>query len=282
MTSAARISPQEGTPTYDLTVRRMDFEFSDEVPEYWYGNDPFRTLLLAALSAGFPPGECFFIDSVRQFRDQISDPELKKAISAFIGQEAHHSKEHAGLNELMVRRGHAVNKIENEVARLMDKLRLKLSPAEQLAHTAAIEHFTALMSEQFLLHADELESMDPQMAKLWAWHAVEETEHKAVAFDVFKAVSGDEWIRIKQMLIGSVLFTLFSTRDFLSLLYASGHFWDARMWIRGMDHFWGRKGIFRRMIPSYLKYYRRDFHPSQHDSGAQLAKIKARYLNQTA
>lgn len=47
------------------------------------------------LSSLFPYGETFFVDSVRAVRDQISDPHLKKDISAFIGQEAMHAKEHA-------------------------------------------------------------------------------------------------------------------------------------------------------------------------------------------
>jgi len=89
MTAAAKIRNHH---EHDLKVRRMDFDFPDDIPDFWYGNDPFRTLLLATLSAGFPDGERFFIDSVRHYRDRITDPALQKAISAFIGQEGHHSK----------------------------------------------------------------------------------------------------------------------------------------------------------------------------------------------
>jgi len=41
-------------------------------------------------------------------------------------------------------------------------------------------------------------------------------------------------------------------------------------------------GRFRKMIPAYLDFYRRDFHPSQHDAGDQLARVKARYLGDKA
>lgn len=267
---------------YDLKVRRMDFSFDEDLPEFWYANDPYRTLLLASLSAGFPEGERFFIDSVRHFRDQIKDPALQKAISAFIGQEAHHSKEHEGLNALLRKRGYAVDKIDRGVGALMDVFRRRMSPERQLAHTVAIEHFTALMAEQFLLVGDELDSMDPRMATLWAWHAIEETEHKSVAFDVYKTVSDDEWIRLSQMALASVMFTLFSTRDFINLMRQSGQFGDIKMWLAGADHFWGRKGIFRKMIPGYLKFYRRDFHPDQVDSSALLEKIRQKYLGDRA
>ncbi len=282
MTAAAKLPATGASALYDLKVRRMDFDFPEDIPEFWYADDAFRTMLLSALSAGFPEGERFFIDSVRQFRDRISDPALQKAISAFIGQEAHHSKEHEGLNALLSKRGYSIDKIDKHIGRLMDGMRRRYSPERQLAHTAAIEHFTALMAEQYLMHEEELETMDPRMAKLWAWHAVEETEHKSVAFDVYKTVSNDEWTRLSQMAMASVLFMVFSTRDFMMLLKESGRMGDIKMWLQGLDHFWGRKGIFRRMIPGYLKYYRRDFHPSQHDSSAQIERIKRKYLGDKA
>lgn len=282
MTAAASIHPATSANAYDLKVRRMDFQFSDEIPEFWYDNNPVLTLLLAAMSGGFPEGERFFIDSVRHFRNQITDPSLQKAISAFIGQEAHHSKEHEVLNEFMEKRGYAISKIDRNVGKLMNFFRNNLSPERQLAHTAAIEHFTAILAEQYLLHANELAKMDPRMAAIWAWHAVEETEHKAVAFDVYKTLVDDEWVRISQMLVASVLFPLFSTVDLITLMRRSGRMTDLKMWVNAMDHFWGRKGIFRKMIPAYLQYYRRDFHPWQHDSRALVEAIKRQYLGDKA
>ena len=56
---------------------------------------------MTALSALFPEGEQFFVNSTRAVRN---DPKLlilsitKKEISAFIGQEAMHSKEHLAFN----------------------------------------------------------------------------------------------------------------------------------------------------------------------------------------
>ncbi|MDO8330606.1 MAG: metal-dependent hydrolase [Fluviicoccus sp.] len=281
MTAAAKIKniPEH---RHNLKVRRMDFEFSDDIPEFWYGNDPFRTLLMAAMSAGFPEGERFFIDSVRQFRDRITDPELQQAVSAFIGQEAHHSKEHDVLNTLMKKRGYNIGRIERGVRGAMKMFRTKFSPERQLAHTAAVEHFTALMSEQYLLNEEILSEFDPRMVTLWAWHAIEETEHKAVAFDVYKTIGGDEWTRLSAMAMASVLFVGFTSYDFYTLVRESGHAGDAKMWLKGLDYYWGRKGVFRKMIPAYLQYYRRDFHPWQHDSRAQVERIKQKYLGDKA
>ncbi|RZU38595.1 hypothetical protein EV700_2530 [Fluviicoccus keumensis] len=279
MTAAVRLQPPHA---HALKVRRMDFDFPDDIPEFWYGNDPFRTLLLSTLSAGFPEGERFFIDSVRHFRDRISDPELQKAISAFIGQEAHHSKEHDVLNRLMKQRGYNLGRIERSVTIGTQMFRERLSPERQLAHTAAVEHFTAIMAEGFMKDDSIFGDMDPRLAQLWAWHAIEETEHKAVAFDVFKQVSGDEWIRLSQMALTSAMFVGYTSYDFWRLMRDSGYGRDLGLWLKGMDYFWGRKGVFRKMIPGYLKYYRRDFHPWDHDSTSLVERIKRKYLGDKA
>ena len=129
-------------------VRRPQFAFSEanDMPRYWWDNDPAKTLLLAALSASFPPGERFFIDSVRHYQDQITDPELKKAIKGFIGQEAHHSREHELMNGFLQERGVDLARLEREILGFMNLMRKYLSPERQLAHTVAVEHFTALMA----------------------------------------------------------------------------------------------------------------------------------------
>ena len=285
MTAVAVKKQQAAAATpaaYDIKVRRMDFEFSDDIPEFWYGNDPFRTLLLAALSGGFPEGERFFIDSVRNFQDQVTDPELQQAIRAFIGQEGHHSKEHRELNAFLERKGYSISKIDRWVGKGMNMYRRRYSKERQLAQTAAVEHFTALLAEQYLLNSDELDQMDPRMAPIWAWHAIEESEHKNVAFDVYRATVNDEWIRRSQMALTSVMFVTFTTLDMIRLLRESGHAGDIKMWARGINYFWGFPGRFRKLIPGYLDYYRRDFHPSQHDNRALIEKARCRYLGSKA
>src|SRR5699024_3831627 len=126
-------------------------------------------------------------------------------------QEAHHSREHEVLNNFLQERKIDVHRLEREVQWFMDWMREKFTPERQLAHTVAVEHFTALMAEEFLLKYDALEEMDPRMAPVWAWHAVEESEHKAVAFDVYKAIGGSEFVRLSEMAMVSVMFPLFST-----------------------------------------------------------------------
>ncbi len=280
-----RIAPDTAMPAparqsaiADIKVRRMDFQFPDDIPEFWFADDPFRTLLLTALSGTFPQGERFFVDSVRAFQDQVHDPELRMAIRAFIGQEAHHSKEHVVLNDMMERKGYAMSKIDEFGRKGLGWLRKRLPPQRQLAMTCALEHFTAILADQLLENRQAfIDQMDPRVAKLWAWHAVEETEHKAVAFDVFRTTVDDEWIRRSQMAINTVTFISIASFHFVQLMRESGRARDLKMWAGGLNFLWGSPGIFRQLIPAYFAYYKRDFHPWQHDNREAVEKIRREY-----
>lgn len=256
-----------------ITVRRMDFEFSN-VPRYWADKDPHFTHLLNALSATFPEGERFFVHSVRHFQDRITDPVLKQQVSAFIGQEAMHAKEHSLYNEYARKHGIDLDFIENFVRKRIAFIKGKMSPERQLAITCALEHFTAILAEQMLTEPDIYENFDPSMIKLWLWHAVEESEHKGVAFDVYQDMVGDYRLRVHAMAITTFFFIMHTAWFQARLLKADGKLLDVRMWLKGLDRMWGRKGHFRKLIPSYLQYYLPDFHPWQHDSRAVLEKWK--------
>ena len=103
------LQPVRVTPHFP--VRRMDFTFG-RTPRYWWSGDPFMTHFMNNLSSLFPYGEKFFVDSVRAVRDQVRDRQLQKDISAFIGQEAMHSKEHAAYNEYAAEHGFDLRKLE--------------------------------------------------------------------------------------------------------------------------------------------------------------------------
>lgn len=279
--NAATQSPSASRTPRDVLpeVRRPGFAFREEVSNHWWGGDPVRTLLLSALSASFPPGEKLFIQSVRHYLDRIDDPELLDAVRRFVGQEAQHSKEHHAFNQFLEGRGVRVGEVEKTIAGLLDRLKSESTPEELLAHTVAVEHFTALMSEEMLLKYDEaIEEMDPGVAPIWAWHAIEETEHKAVAFDVYRAVGGSEWIRIKAMLIASVMFPLNTTLSLLKLMDEAGELRNVGAWLRAFEWFWLRPGVFRKMIPAYLRFYQPGFHPWNHDTRELVEKAKRRWL----
>ncbi len=168
----------------------MDFGFND-VPKYWFADDPFLTHFLTSLSSLFPEGEFFFVTSMRNIRDQIDDPVLQKEISAFIGQEAMHSKEHKAFNDYATAHGIDVDYLHRRVGKLLKFAHKMLSHKQQLAVTCALEHFTATIASQLLKREDWNGRMnDPVMKKMWLWHAVEESEHKSVCYDAYQRLYG--------------------------------------------------------------------------------------------
>ncbi len=54
--------------SHKIVPRRMDFAFDDAIPRFWFDGDPFKSMLLTALSCTFPEGERFFIHSVRYYQ----------------------------------------------------------------------------------------------------------------------------------------------------------------------------------------------------------------------
>jgi len=158
---------------------------------FYSEENPVVTSLFVVLSAMFPPGEMFFIESIRNVRNQIKDEKLLEDIRAFIAQEAFHSREHKTLNNHLIHSNYPeVIEIEAKTKARLDKLR-KLSTVEQVAATVVMEHYTATLAR--LLLTDQLikRKTTQESRNLWEWHALEELEHKSVAFDVLNAIGGN-------------------------------------------------------------------------------------------
>lgn len=257
------MSAQQEHP--DIVPRIMNFRFDADIPRYWFDNDQFKTLLFTTLSSIFPDGERFFIQSVRHFQEGIGDAELRRQVRGFIGQEAHHGKEHHEFNQFMESRGLRVGVVEGATRKGMALLARWLSPQRQLAKTCAMEHFTAMLAELMLENPELLEGIDPRMEPLWLWHAIEESEHKAVAFDVYRDQVGRYGLRASEMLISTLEFSLILAVHYVRLQRASGLKTDWRSVRRGLVWLLGRNGWLRRLGKHYRAYYHKDFHPGQRE-----------------
>jgi uncharacterized protein len=181
-----------------ITTRRMTFEESlQAVPRHFGADgDLLSSHIAACLSSVFPDGEDFFVRSVRNFRDEVTDPVLAQQMRGFIGQEAVHGREHRVFNQRLAHLGYPTKFLELVTERLLALADRVLSPKARLAATAALEHYTATLAEQ-LLRDDETKALfgQPEVLELFLWHALEESEHKTVAFDVYRAVGGTERMR---------------------------------------------------------------------------------------
>lgn len=250
----------------DIQPRKMDFSFDPAMPRYWFDNDQFKTILLTALSCTFPEGERFFVRSVRHYQKQLRDPLLREQVKGFIGQEAHHGNEHDAFNHFMESKGVPTRKVDEFVNRGMRFMAKHLSPQRQLAKTCALEHFTAMLAELMLEHPEFLKGMDERMLPLWLWHAVEESEHKAVAFDVYQEQVGNYWVRTSEMAFTTLEFISFTIFHYHQLRKGMDDPTDWRSVRGGVNWLVGKPGWLRKLGKSYLAYYKRDFHPAKRDS----------------
>ena len=249
----------------------LDFKL-DEIPRYWFGGDPFLTRMFDALSLTFPDGERYFILSVRLFRDQIKDPKLQQRVADFIRQEAQHGIAHDQMNDLMREQGMPVDQFISRLNSMMNRDLKYRSPHYNIAVTAAAEHLTALMAETFYAHKQTLAAAHPYVRALFAWHAIEEMEHRDVAFDVMKEVAQTPELTRKAALpfITVVMFGFTLYRANIMLKYDG--FNRLQRWqmnLKGLPWFFGRKGVLTRMGKQYRDWFKADFHPSQHPVIAQ-------------
>ncbi|MEY4766257.1 MAG: hypothetical protein RI907_2930, partial [Pseudomonadota bacterium] len=100
---------------------KLNFGLDGDIARFWFEGDPFKTRALDALSIIFPPGEKFFMNCVRDFRDQITDAKLLQEIKDFNRQEAQHSMVHRQDNDRLRKQGIDVDRLTKYVEDLMEK-----------------------------------------------------------------------------------------------------------------------------------------------------------------
>lgn len=250
--------------------RNLDFDVAPLASD-WHGGDPFRTAFFNALSMMFPIGEQHFIDSVKHYREQIYDPALQRHVRGFTAQEAIHRREHQKYNEtLCAARGYRLDGFEEPLRRRQTWALRHLPPIAHLASTVAYEHWTAMLADGLLRRTRGLEGAHPEMAELWRWHAIEESEHKAVAFDVYRAAGGTVRLRRWLMLVVTVQFFWDTWRNMRIMLrhHEGSRF---RLWVDGLRFLFGRDGAFRGLSRPWLDFFRADFHPWDHDNRSIVA-----------
>jgi predicted metal-dependent hydrolase len=248
-----------------IQPRHYHFDLQATLKTDWFGGSPFKTAFFNALSLQFPEGEHLFIHAVRQFRERITDSRLKEEVRGFIGQEAIHSREHVHYNQALRQRGYDLQKLEARFHKQMTFV--KTLPADvQLAGTCGAEHITAVLAHLILTNPGWMDGVPPDMQRLWQWHALEETEHKAVAFDVFQEQVADT--RMRRVVFFYVLFDFFkfTTINMLHMLHHDGQLFKWQVWRDGIAFLWGKEGLLRRSMPLLRRYFRKDFHPWQHDN----------------
>lgn len=265
-------------PAREVRTRRVTFDFpaAGHLPRHFMAGDLVMSHVVAALSAMFPEGEDFFVRSVRNCRDRVADPELRRQVSGFIGQEAMHGREHRRFNEALGAIGYPTWAIDRVVRWLLRIDAFILPEAHQLAVTAALEHYTATLAEVLLTDPRARDAFGAEeVLSLFTWHALEESEHKSVAFDVYQEVSGNEFVRIftmEMVTLGFVAAVLASVSASLVMDPAARDLRRLTASLAELRHSpWATPGIYRHL----RAYSRRGFHPDDRDTTALVARWRA-------
>ncbi|HEY1058546.1 MAG TPA: metal-dependent hydrolase [Limnobacter sp.] len=244
-------------------VRRMDFDFTG-FDKHFVDHDPACSHVWTAFQSMFPEGEQFFVDAVRSAKPRVKDEALLREISAFIGQEAMHGKEHLAANAALKAQGVSVDAWDARIGSLRRFLNKRLGVRSRLAGTAAVEHYTAVFAEHILKRDDFTDRInDPTIKALIVWHAMEEAEHRAVAFDTHVAIGGKHRERVIAMTVVSLGIVPLVGAAMLSCMRQDRQLLNLRSWARFARLYFGPSGLFTRAIPDLLRFYRKDFHPKQ-------------------
>lgn len=252
-------------PMDDFPVRPLTFDLDphDDHHIVWSHTRPEFAVFMNALALHVPYFERYLIHSMRQAREQIDDPKLRRDMGAIIGQEAHHAKNFLRFNEALARRYPKVKKHDTE-AREDFAERTKTDTLKQLVgFTAGYETFTFLAGMIILDNHDRwFADADPTLKAMWVWHQVEEIEHGSVAFEVYQKLFGrHEWYR-KWMVVRALSHIAGQT------LKTYPHMARVEGWLRNpfeaVQKLWFCEHMLLRLLWAALPVFRRDYHPRRH------------------
>lgn len=264
-----------------IKASKLSLNYDKHTPLYWYYNDAFATHFLEALSITFPQGEKFFVDSVRYYKDKVTDKEQLADISGFIGQEALHSIEHNQLNNLLALRGYPKQSLENHLEIVLNGLRRVSSPQGQLAFTCALEHMTAMFADVFFTFPDTYEQLHPTVRPIWLWHSIEEAEHKGVAYDLYELVDGSYFRRIYYMCVATMMLLLFVSYSQVRLMNKDKSYFNIAGIFKGLWLLFGfgeKAGYMRKQWKTFFSYFKPGFHPWHHDNSKMIAEWRKKVM----
>jgi len=262
-----------------IKVRKPDFDFNASIARYYLGGNPLETHFFNALNLLFPAGERFFVRSVHDHVAEVRDQALLRDIRAFAGQEGQHANQHQRFFEVLEAQGYRIRSFLRWFEAWV-RFGNRLPRGLRLSMTAGAEHYTASMAALVFEHEMVADCQSP-LRELIEWHALEEIEHKHVAYDALMATHRFTYpLRMLGFAIGTLAiaaFTLAGVRMLVRQDVRAGRLdgralRDARRTIAG-----GKDARFRSAFRRALvRYLAPGFHPSQKDDRPLLARLAER------
>ncbi|MFN7134777.1 MAG: metal-dependent hydrolase [Myxococcales bacterium] len=252
----------EPVSLHPIRPRKFKVPF-DDVPRHWFAGMPLPTHLANGVNLLFPAGERFFVRSVHRYLDRVTDPALLEQVKGFSGQEGRHAAAHDRFFEALERQGFEIRRFLRFYEWFAYRVVEPIAPASlRLATTAACEHFTAILAHDALTNGMLEQHADPALRDLLMWHAAEEIEHKAVAFDVLKLVNPSYLLRMAGLYVATVMLGGFWMLGTAMLLKQDPEATLKRI-LEDRRKLKGRTPLLRVFVGGILRYVRPSFHPNQ-------------------
>ena len=259
----------------DIPVRSVTLPFDQDIPRHWLAGNSSATHFFNSLNLLFPDGERFFVRAVQDSMHAVDDPVLRAQVRGFSGQEGRHAHEHERYFDTLRAQGYPIDRHLDRFRRFIQRSNRWCPAALRLSMTAAAEHYTATLGA-VALEDGPIQRAHPTMRKLILWHAIEEIEHKAVAFDVLRQAHPSYALRILGFAIASL--TLLGW-TLLGLRLLNRHDGVGSREARRLGLLISRENDFRmeHALRAGIKaYLRRDFHPNDRDD---LPLARARLID---
>lgn len=276
-TNLTPVTPAQSRSKLPIIKRVVRFDYSDIDSAHFYEGNPVISALWVGLSSTFPLGEAEFIRSVKNYQAQITDPQLAQEVTNFAAQEAHHSLQHKKMNKQFDDNGFDTAMVEQAIQTKLAERQTSWSPKKRLMRTVAAEHVTATFAHYALSHPHVLDKAPESFRNAMLWHAIEEIEHKSVAFDVYQQCEGDLsslkrhylWFCFIEFPFQMMLITRFLLKQKKERVT-----WKHRLGL--LKYLFGKSGMISSVFSLYLMFFKRNFHPWQHDDSKLIDEWKTK------
>lgn len=275
--TANQADNQQTKQEAEIFPRNIDFELGEDVTYDWHSDCPGISNMWNGLSLLFPEGETFFVKSAQNYLKIVKDPVFKKELKGFMTQEMIHTREHVVYNDMLKRHNINTDRVNAVLKWWAVQGHRYLPKSIQLAITVSLEHWTATLAQALLDNPQMLEDAHPKMRAVWNWHAIEETEHKAVCFDLLKEAVPNPvafyLIANITHIIAAPIFIISAHAVYLDLMASTGNLSNFKAhWSMLKFNYGLKNGLFRRAMGLWFDFMKPGFHPWDHDNRHHIAK----------
>lgn len=262
-----------------LIARQIKFDFRSFAKKYWFDDNPIKTIYANSVTASIPFGERFIVYCTRSIIPEIKDKAQRKQALLFAKQEANHSREHFRLYRHLVKPFYPkLNFRKNLFYKISIFFAFLIGKKLRVATVAATEHFTAAISETYLLYPELLASMDKNVRLLWLWHFIEEIEHRHCAFDLLIPARCGYISRILGLFIATGFIMLCFITTFLHMVFYDRLFLHLSFYKQFFLFLKEHKQFIYKLLVALFSYFKPNYHPNQYVTAGLMASWQARMM----